>query len=100
MTEVETWRNLSYADMSTELLSKYIGSDEIPLSDLRSIVTIALSSFRVPEVTPVVKVGGHYVLELFHGPTFAFKDVALQMLGGFFEYFLKKVSLLIFQSKV
>ncbi|GMI15613.1 hypothetical protein TrLO_g15171 [Triparma laevis f. longispina] len=90
MTEVETWRNLSYADMSTELLSKYIGSDEIPLSDLRSIVTIALSSFRVPEVTPVVKVGGHYVLELFHGPTFAFKDVALQMLGGFFEYFLKK----------
>ena len=40
--------------------------------------------------SPLLKVGDHYVLELFHGPTFAFKDVALQMLGGFFEYFLKK----------
>ena len=76
--------------MSTELLSKYIGSDEIPKEDLRRIITTAMSAFRHEEVTPVIKVGGHYVLELFHGPTFAFKDVALQMLGGFFEYFLKK----------
>ncbi|GMH48745.1 hypothetical protein TrVE_jg7957 [Triparma verrucosa] len=90
MSEVETWRSLSYADMSTELLSKYIGSDEIPKEDLRRIITTAMSAFRHEEVTPVIKVGGHYVLELFHGPTFAFKDVALQMLGGFFEYFLKK----------
>jgi len=87
---VESWRGLSYADMSTELLSLYIKDDEIPKGDLRKIVTKACGAFRSNDVTPLVKIGDHYVLELFHGPTFAFKDVALQMLGGFFEYFLKK----------
>mmetsp|Transcript_8667 Transcript_8667/g.17881 ORF Transcript_8667/g.17881 Transcript_8667/m.17881 type:complete len:508 (+) Transcript_8667:1-1524(+) len=90
LDEVESWRSMSYADMSTELLSKYIGPDEIPKADLNLIISTACGNFRSPDVTPVVKVGEHYVLELFHGPTFAFKDVALQMLGGFFEYFLKK----------
>jgi threonine synthase len=42
------------------------------------------------DVTPLVKVGGVWVLELFHGPTFAFKDVALQFLGNLFEYFLDR----------
>jgi len=87
---VESWRKMSFADMSTELLSQYIKDDEIPKEDLRKIVTKACGAFRSSEVTPLVKVDNHYVLELFHGPTFAFKDVALQMLGGFFEYFLKK----------
>jgi threonine synthase len=41
-------------------------------------------------VTPVVKLPEYYVLELFHGPTFAFKDVALQFLGNLFEHFLEK----------
>ena len=44
------------------------------------------------EVTPSVKLRDFWILELFHGPTFAFKDVALQLLGNLFEYFLKKGS--------
>jgi threonine synthase len=44
----------------------------------------------IEEVTPVVKLSDVHVLELFHGPTFAFKDVALQFLGNLFEYFLQK----------
>ena len=55
---------MSYPDMSTELLSKYIGSDEIPKEDLRSIITTACGAFRSEEVTPVKKVGDHYVLEV------------------------------------
>lgn len=42
------------------------------------------------EVTPLVKLEDFWVLELFHGPTFAFKDVALQFLGNVFEFFLKR----------
>ena len=47
-------------------------------------------SFRHPKITPTNLVGKIYILELFHGPTFAFKDVALQFLGNLFEYFLSK----------
>lgn len=49
------------------------------------------STFRAPDVTPLVTLDQEkqlYLLELFHGPTFAFKDVALQLLGNLFEYFL------------
>lgn len=79
-------RTLNYAELSTRILAKYIGPDQVPAEDLSRIITTACGNFRHPQVTPLQKVNGHYVLELFHGPTFAFKDVALQMLGGFFEY--------------
>lgn len=49
------------------------------------------ASFRHPDVTPVLKLREkEFVLELFHGPTYAFKDVALQLLGNLFEFFLKR----------
>lgn len=79
-------RTLNYAELSTRILAKYIGPDQVPAEELSRIITTACGNFRHPQVTPLQKVNGHYVLELFHGPTFAFKDVALQMLGGFFEY--------------
>lgn len=87
--EVESWRGLNYADLAVEVIGKYVGDDEVPRDKLADIVTRSCAAFRSIEVTPVVDVGGHMVLELFHGPTFAFKDVALQMLGNFFEYFLE-----------
>ena len=48
------------------------------------------SNFSDPKVTPLVSVGEDYILELFHGPTLAFKDIALQFLGNVFEYILNK----------
>ncbi|KAL3775732.1 hypothetical protein ACHAWO_000818 [Cyclotella atomus] len=87
-SELESWRSLSYADLATEVIAKYVGEDQVPRDVLRDIVKRSCGAFRSEEVTPLVKVDGHWVLELFHGPTFAFKDVALQMLGNFFEYFL------------
>lgn len=86
--EIESWRSLSYADLAIEVISKFVGEDQVPRSNLEDIVKRSCAAFRADDVTPVIDVGGHLVLELFHGPTFAFKDVALQMLGNFFEYFL------------
>lgn len=86
--EIEKWRKLSFPDLAIEVIAKFVKDDEVPRSNLEDIVKRSCAAFRSKEVTPVIKVGGHQVLELFHGPTFAFKDVALQMLGNFFEYFL------------
>jgi threonine synthase len=71
------------------ILSLYISREEISEVDLRTLVQKSYQTFRDPDITPLKKLDDkRYVLELFHGPTFAFKDVALQLLGNLFEFFL------------
>ncbi|MBU3936874.1 MAG: threonine synthase [Proteobacteria bacterium] len=82
------WRGLSYPELATAVLSCFI--DDIPPNDLRTLVEKSYSTFNHREITPLVKQGDCYILELFHGPTLAFKDVALQFLGNVFEYLLKE----------
>ncbi|CAK5269921.1 unnamed protein product [Mycena citricolor] len=85
------WKSYSFVDLSVAVLSLYISPDEITTSDLRALVEKSYSTFRHPDVTPLKKLDDkRFVLELFHGPTFAFKDVALQLLGNLFEFFLKR----------
>ncbi len=85
---VAQWRQLSYPELATAVLGCFI--DDIPANDLRELVARSYSTFNHPEITPLVKQGDCYILELFHGPTLAFKDVALQFLGNVFEYLLKE----------
>jgi threonine synthase len=85
---VAQWRKLSYPELAVAVLSRFI--DDIPSDDLRELVERSYKSFNHPEITPLVKQGDCYILELFHGPTLAFKDVALQFLGNLFEYLLKE----------
>jgi len=80
------WSQLAYGDLAFEIIRLF--ADDIPEDALRAIVAKSYSAFRHAEVTPVVAVGPVHVLELFHGPTLAFKDVALQFLGNLFEYVL------------
>lgn len=87
---LQEWENLSFAELSLEIMSLYVGEDEIPREELKKLIAKSVSAFSTPEVTPVVKVGDVFLLELFHGPTFSFKDVALQFLGNLFEYILEK----------
>ncbi|KAL1983109.1 hypothetical protein VTN96DRAFT_439 [Rasamsonia emersonii] len=85
------WRNLSFEDLAFQIVSLYVSPSEIPPEDLKDIIRRSYSTFRHPERTPLVELDrtrNLYLLELFHGPTFAFKDVALQFLGNLFEYFL------------
>ncbi|KAI1780446.1 threonine synthase [Hypoxylon cercidicola] len=88
-TNWQSWQDLSFPDLALEVLSLYIAPSEIPRDDLKGIIDQSYSTFRAPETTPLKHLHDNlYLLELFHGPTFAFKDVALQFLGNLFEYFL------------
>lgn len=86
------WRDHDFNQLAFELLSLYISPSEIPSEHLKDIIARSYRTFRrIPEITPLIRIDGKknlYLLELFHGPTFAFKDVALQLLGNLFEYFL------------
>ena len=85
------WRGLSYADLAFEILSLYI--DDIPPEDLRRLVraTYTQAVFGTPEITPLKPMGqGVYLQALSNGPTLAFKDMAMQLLGNLFEYELAR----------
>jgi threonine synthase len=83
------WSSYSFVELSVAVLSLYISSEEISHTELRTLVEKSYSTFRHPDITPLKKLNDKtFVLELFHGPTFAFKDVALQLLGNLFEFFL------------
>ena len=87
---------LNYSELAFEIFKLYI--DDIPELDLRKIVDKSYSNFSDPKVTPLVEVDGDYILELFHGPTLAFKDIALQFLGNVFEHILCCPIVLFFTS--
>ena len=87
----QDWLNLSFEELAFQVLSLYISPAEIPAAALKDIIQNSYSTFRVPSITPTITLDANrkiYLLELFHGPTFAFKDVALQFLGNLFEFFL------------
>ncbi len=85
---IDSWKGLSYRDLAFEVISLF--ADDIPQDDLKKLVSRSYSTFDHTEITPTTRKDGVYILELFHGPTLAFKDVALQFLGNLFEYLLKE----------
>ncbi len=96
--DLDAWRKLSYADLAYEILSRFI--DDIPADDLKALVrkTYTADVYRhtrnggdAAQITPLTKLAdGLYTQELSNGPTLAFKDMAMQLLGNLFEYVLDK----------
>jgi threonine synthase len=85
------WRGLSYAELAFEILSLYI--TDIPAADLKRLVTLTYTEqvFGTREITPLKKLEeGLYLEALSNGPTLAFKDMAMQLLGALFEYELAR----------
>jgi threonine synthase len=87
------WSGLSFPELSHKILSLFVPTDSIPSADLKDIIDRSYATFRSDEVTPLRKTGDNeYVLELWHGPTWAFKDVALQFVGNTFAYLLERAN--------
>ncbi|MFT7558925.1 MAG: threonine synthase [Flavobacteriales bacterium] len=88
--EIASWASLDYRELALKIMTPFVG-DEIPEADLKDLIDRSYADFRHEAVTPLVQTGeNEWVLELFQGPTLAFKDVALQFLGNLLDYVLKK----------
>ena len=88
--EIAALRGLPYSELAVRIMAPFVG-DSLTEAELRDLCQRAYGNFSHAAVTPLVQLDEqHWLLELFHGPTLAFKDVALQLLGLFFETFLDK----------
>ena len=91
--ELKHWRGLNYRDLAFEVLSKFV--DDIPAADLKALIdkSYTREAFGSDQITPVTTLEtGMHILECSNGPTLAFKDIAMQLLGNLFEYALGKTN--------
>lgn len=87
--EIKAFRGKSYEDIAFAVLQPFVDGD-IPDDDLQIMINEAYATFRHNAVAPIVQMDDNsYLLELFHGPTLAFKDIAMQLLGRMMDYVLK-----------
>ena len=86
--KMNSLKKLSYIDLATEIIYLYTG-DFLSKKELNEIVKKSYSKFREKDVVKIVELNQFKVLELFHGPTLAFKDIAMQLIGNMYEHFLK-----------
>jgi threonine synthase len=88
--EIASWAGLSYPALAFKIISPFVDG-EIDDAELKAIIDKSYSTFRHPAIAPLIQTGhNEWVLELFQGPTLAFKDFALQFLGNLFDHILKK----------
>ena len=88
--QIKALSNFSYQNLAKEIIYPFIG-DFMTVNELSDIVERSYSVFRKDNVVDLIKLGDTTILELFHGPTLAFKDIAMQLLGNFYEHYLKKI---------
>jgi len=99
--ELHKLKNLNYNELSTEIINLF-SSDFISKEELSSLINKSYSTFREKDVVKLSNVGEIKLLELFHGPTLAFKDIAMQFIGNLYEYYLnnnnKKINIVVATS--
>lgn len=91
--QMEQWKSLSYTDLAFELLRLYVDESIIPATDLKRLLKESFSTFGHTDIVPVKpldKKPNTFIMELFHGPTLSFKDIAMGFLINIVDYFLQK----------
>ena len=87
---INDFKNMSYQEIAFFVFREYIDSS-LSDSDLKELIDESYSSFTNKEITPISKISdSEYLLELFHGPTYAFKDIAMQFISRLMDIYLKK----------
>ena len=88
--EIASWGELSYEELALKVITPFVGGS-IPERDLRGLIEKSYAGFRHEAIAPLIQAGqNQWILELFQGPTLAFKDFALQFLGNLLDYILDK----------
>ena len=87
--ELNKLKNLSYNELAQKIILQFC-SDEFNENEIKEMVDNSYKSFRVKNVVKIKKIGKINLLELFHGPTLAFKDIAMQVIGNMYEKILRK----------
>jgi len=86
--EINNLSNLNYRELAIKIMFPFC-SDFIDESELKSIIEKSYSKFRENDVVKITDIGNHKLLELFHGPTLAFKDIAMQFIGNLYDFYIK-----------
>ena len=89
--ELNELSNLDYRNLAFNIVKLFTG-DFISKTDLINLINKSYTNFRDENVVKINKINNNYLLELYHGPTLAFKDIAMQLIGNFYEYYLEKKS--------
>ena len=99
--ELNKLSRLDYNELAAEIIFPFIG-DFMPKEELISIISKSYSNFRSEDVVKISDLGNLKVLELYHGPTLAFKDIAMQLIGNLYQYHLgneqKKINIIVATS--
>ena len=89
---INSFSSMTYQEIAYAVISPYIDSS-LTEKNLKDIIDRSYSCFDTPEITPLKKLNnGHYLLELYHGPTYAFKDLAMQFISQLMDFYLKENS--------
>jgi threonine synthase len=84
-SELKNLSKLSYIDLATEIIFNFC-KDDIDKDQLKALIEKSYSNFKSKEIVELIKVGNHNLLELYHGPTLAFKDIAMQVIGNMYDH--------------
>ena len=99
--ELNKLSSFNYNELAAEIIFPFIG-DFMTKEELISTVSKSYSNFRAEDVVKISDLGKFKILELFHGPTLAFKDIAMQLIGNFYQYHLenaeKKINIIVATS--
>ena len=99
--ELKELSNLDYKSLACKIIKLFTG-DFIGEKNLKHLIDMSYSNFREDNIVKINRFNQNYLLELYHGPTLAFKDIAMQLIGNFYEYYLqknnKKISIIVATS--